>query len=37
MVSRHDEPFSSQLAQEVQGVGYGGGGEHEDRAIGYYA
>ena len=37
MVSRHDEPVGSQLAQKVQGVRYGGGGEHEDCAIGYYA
>ena len=37
MVSGHDEPFGSQLAQKVQGVGYGGVGEHDDRAIGYHA
>tara|TARA_B100001179_G_scaffold137053_1_gene98599 strand:- start:183 stop:437 length:255 start_codon:yes stop_codon:yes gene_type:complete len=37
VVSRHDEPVGSQLAQKVQGVRYGGGGEHDNRAIGYHA
>ena len=36
MISRHDEPFGSQLGQEIQGVRYSGRGEHDDRAIGCY-